>query len=384
VKLTSRTPGSPALSQSKECRLMSSQRWVLVAGTGLSTGVPSEDIWAARAVGEELARNRYGLVTGGWQGVDYMVTKAYVETLRVLSLDPKEYLIQVVQPGRNAFHEVGHVVRTPHGPQEWLEPQKFADALVLIGGRGGTFDAWLGALHDGIPRFPLGGTSGDAASAFKKTSDLWELIPVPGIRKSDFEILGTPIRSESDARVVAEHLVARLLPAALNAVDAVSRSDSDGAASLFISYSRKDCDWVSRIRTLLRPAERRGLVSTWADTDIRAGSQWEEDIKDRIERSQAALLLMSNDLLKSSFVRKMEIPAFVNKVKKSPSQFRLFWLLLETCPWQEIPELGQFQSVGSTSQAIKDAPTPADAQCRLLEAVEEILRAIPRNDPKLV
>ncbi len=384
MKSISTIPGAPALAQSNVSTAAASRRWVLVAGTGSQVGVPQEDIRAARAVGEELARNRYGLVTGGWHGVDYMVTEAFVNTLNCLSLDPKEHLIQVVQPGRNAFREVGHVVRTPYGPLEWLEPQKYADALVLIGGQGGTFDAWLGALHDGMPRFPMGGTSGDAASAFKKTSDLWELIPVPGIRKSDFEILGTPIRSESDARVVAEHLVAKLLPAALNAVDAVARSDSDGAASLFISYSRKDSDWVSRIRTLLRPAERRGLVSTWADTDIRPGSQWEEDIKDRIERSQAALLLMSNDLLKSSFVRKMEIPAFVNKVKKSPSQFRLFWLLLETCPWQEIPELGQFQSVGSTSQAIKDAPTPADAQCRLLEAVEEILREIPRNDPQLV
>jgi hypothetical protein len=139
----------------------------------------------AKAVGVELAKHRYGLVVGGWPGVDYLVTESFLNELSLHSLDPKDYLIQVLSKGRRLLLNQGRVIRTPYGGREWLEPQKYADAVILIGGKGGTFDAWLGALHDGIPRFPVGGTHGDA----RKTFDLWELIPVPGITRSEFDKL---------------------------------------------------------------------------------------------------------------------------------------------------------------------------------------------------
>jgi hypothetical protein len=56
-------------------------RWVMVAGTGLVDGTPIEDINAARAIGAELARSRYGLITGGWAGVDHIATEAFVTQL---------------------------------------------------------------------------------------------------------------------------------------------------------------------------------------------------------------------------------------------------------------------------------------------------------------
>jgi len=56
-------------------------RWVLVAGTGSETGVPRKDVLAAQAIGRALARNRLGLVTGAWHGVDYIVTEAYLQEL---------------------------------------------------------------------------------------------------------------------------------------------------------------------------------------------------------------------------------------------------------------------------------------------------------------
>jgi hypothetical protein len=237
----------------------------------------------AKAVGEQLAKSRYGLVVGGWPGVDYVVTESFLNQLSSCSLDPTDYLIQVLSLGRPLLHDKGPIIRTPYGGREWLEPQKYADAVIMIGGRGGTFDAWLGALHDGIPRFPVGGTDGDAASAFKKTCDLWELIPVPGITRSAFEKLGPKISSEADAKAVAEYLVQELLWRSLKAIDDLSRGKGPSQNSIFVSYSRKDSDWVARLRTLLRPAERQGIVSTWMDADIQAGRPWESELLARLK-----------------------------------------------------------------------------------------------------
>lgn len=49
------------------------RRWILLAGTGNKVGTPEVDILAAKAIGKELATHRYGLITGGWHGVDYVV-----------------------------------------------------------------------------------------------------------------------------------------------------------------------------------------------------------------------------------------------------------------------------------------------------------------------
>lgn len=358
--------------------MSTSTRWILVAGTGLETGMPEADILAAKAIGIELARHRYGLIAGVWHGVDYLVTESFLRELHSLCLNPKDYLIQVVPDDRHLFHHEGHLVRTRYGAEEWFEPQKYAESIIIIGGRGGTYRTWLGALHGGIPRFPLGGTKGDAERAFNETLDLWELIPIPGITRAEFEKLGRHISSELDATTVAEYLVSDLLWRSLNAVDAFSRGNVNGAASMFISYSRKDGSWVNRLRTLLRPAERRGLISTWADADIEAGKQWEGSLLARLETTEAAVLLVTKNLLQSRYVQEVEIPTFMKRIEQKESNFHLFWTLLEDCDWKSIPALCTIQAIGDVNIPLNRSPSKADEQCRLIEVAATITRTIQR------
>jgi hypothetical protein len=215
-----------------------SRRWILVAGTGTRDRIPEADALAARAIGEELALHSYGLITGGWTGVDSIATESFLKQLHSRGGDPKECLIQVVPANRRSEHNEGRISTTPRGAREWLEPQKYADAVILIGGVGGTFNTWLGALHDGLPRFPFGGTHGDAKLAFGHTVKLWELIPVPGITLDEFKRLGQEVKTPHDAQNVARYLVEKLLVPSLKAVDDRSRRDIAWEASIFISYER--------------------------------------------------------------------------------------------------------------------------------------------------
>ncbi|WP_193212870.1 toll/interleukin-1 receptor domain-containing protein [Luteolibacter marinus] len=255
---------------------------------------------------------------------------------------------------------------------EWLEPQRYADALVLIGGKGGTLDAWFGALHDGLPRLPLGGTGRDAETAFKNTVRLWELIPVPGISKAQFEALGCEINSEADALRVTTHLVDNLLVDTLTAVDSRSRGTLGTAPSLFISYSRKDAEWVSRLRTLMNPLERSGLVSSWVDSDIEKGLPWEPQLLQRVEHSSAALLMVSPNFLNSEYVRTKEIPAFQRRL--DAGNFRVFWILLETCDWQSVELLRKVQASDGIDVPLAQCRSAADSQCRLIEVVSSVGR----------
>jgi len=353
------------------------RRWVLVAGTGLLVGTPRRAMRMARAVGQWLARYRYGLVSGGWHGVDYAVTQAFVAELAAQGLAADDFLIQVLPHPQPVHIEAGRLVRTPPGEREWLEPQKYADAVVLIGGLGGTYYTWIGALHDGLPRFPLGGTGGDAGRAHRETLDLWSLVPVPGLTRSEFESLGRPVPDEASADAIAHQLVGELLVKSLAAADARARGGGADLPELFISYSRRDARWVDRLRTLFAPLERRGVLATWSDADLRAGSTWSPQIRAVMQRATAALLLVTPALLASRYVRQVELPFLEARARASGSTFHLFWVLLESCAWdRELPSLAELQAIGDPGRAVNQSANAADEQVRLIEVVKEISAAL--------
>lgn len=367
----------PDDSDDSRWKVPTSQRWVVVAGTGLQFGTPRKVVRAARAVGSWLARHRFGLVAGGWHGVDYITTESFLHGVIEQGLPPKDHLIQVLTKDQELLIPGGRIVRTAVGAREWAEPQRYADAVVLIGGLGGTYYTWLGALHDGLPRFPLGGTGGDASRAFKETVELWELMPVPGLTLCEFEALGQQMKSDADADTMASNLIGHLLQKSLAAADARSRRDITGAPSIFISYSRRDGQWVDRLRTLFRPTERRGMVSTWSDADLEPGLAWEPQLLSSIAAAQAALLLVTPALLASDYVKRVELPALLSRARAPATNFRLFWLLLEPCDWRsKLPELADVQAIGDLNRSVSESASSADEQVRLIDVVEAIGRAL--------
>lgn len=75
-------------------------RWVLVAGTGRQQGLSNAVLQLARALGGALAEQGYGLVVGGWPGVDYLVAQGYAQALEAKKLPLADYLMQVVADSR--------------------------------------------------------------------------------------------------------------------------------------------------------------------------------------------------------------------------------------------------------------------------------------------
>jgi hypothetical protein len=50
------------------------------------------------------------------------------------------------------------------------------------------------------------------------------------------------------------------------------------------------------------------------DADIRGGKPWESELRARLESAQAALVLVTKVLLKSRYVRDVEMPDFMKKI----------------------------------------------------------------------
>jgi TIR domain len=140
-------------------------KWVLVAGTG--TYAVSDPVrWCASATGVELARQGFGLVTGGWRGVDHLTARSFAKCIEV---PLSNRLIQVVPAGHDPDFRGGRIVEVPPGLLEFTESMKYSDAAILIGGFGGTYGIYSIASQERKPTFAFPATGGDANRVYSET-----------------------------------------------------------------------------------------------------------------------------------------------------------------------------------------------------------------------
>jgi TIR domain len=67
---------------------------------------------------------------------------------------------------------------------------------------------------------------------------------------------------------------------------------------VFISYSSKDYKWLEQLEKHLSSP----TVRLWADVNIRPGEDWNQSVKDSIEASDFAIVLISPDYLASRMI----------------------------------------------------------------------------------
>jgi hypothetical protein len=159
---------------------------VLVCGTGNRTAarLPDRVRDACATIGTQLAQFDFGLVTGGWRGVDELVARHFAAGLATQKGLVEERLTTVAAEGDTPAFEIGQIVRY----QEELTYSQLvsrADAVVLIGGAGGAGETARVALLAGLPVLPLGHTGGDAKSLHSRLQSEAQASDMRAFAKAD-------------------------------------------------------------------------------------------------------------------------------------------------------------------------------------------------------
>ena len=72
--------------------------------------------------------------------------------------------------------------------------------------------------------------------------------------------------------------------------------------SLFYSYAHEDEALRDELRGHLKILERRGLLSSWHDREIKPGEDWHKKIDDQLQMADLVLLLVSKDFIDSDYI----------------------------------------------------------------------------------
>jgi hypothetical protein len=138
---------------------------------------------------------------------------------------------------------------------------------------------------------------------------------------------------------------------------------------VFVSYSHQDGEWLKRLRVHLKPLERRYGLDVWADTNIKPGSQWRDEIKRGLETARVAVLLVSADFIASDFISSNELPPLLRAAEEEGTL--ILPVILSPSMFSRMDELARFQTVNDPSMPLVDLDR-GDQEAVLVKLTEEI------------
>lgn len=120
-------------------------------------------------------------------------------------------------------------------------------------------------------------------------------------------------------------------------------------AKLFFSYSHKDEELRNELETHLALLKRQGIISSWHDRRIIAGSDLDKTISTELETAHIILLLISSYFLASDYCFEKEMSRALEKHKEGSAI--VIPVILHPCDWTSSP-FGQLRATPTDGKPV--------------------------------
>lgn len=123
----------------------------------------------------------------------------------------------------------------------------------------------------------------------------------------------------------------------------------DKPIEVFCCYARNDQLFLDELKKHLSTLEREKLISLWADVNINAGENWEEEIHRHLNTAQIILLLVSPDFIASEYCYSIEMQQAMQRHARG--EVRVIPVILRPVYWQNTP-FGKIQALPKNANPI--------------------------------
>jgi TIR domain len=149
------------------------------------------------------------------------------------------------------------------------------------------------------------------------------------------------------------------------------------APTLFFSYSHVDEALRNQLEVHLSALKRQGLIATWHDRRITAGSQVGDAIDANLNASQVVLLLVSSDFIASDYCFEREMTRAMERHEKGDA--RIIPVILRPCDWHDLP-FGKLLAAPRDGKPITTWPNIDEAFLDVERAIKAALKELGEKD----
>lgn len=152
-------------------------------------------------------------------------------------------------------------------------------------------------------------------------------------------------------------------------------------AKLFFSYSHKDEELRNELETHLALLKRQGVISSWHDRRITAGSDVDHAISSELESSQIVLLLVSAHFLASDYCYEKEMARALEKHEAGSAV--VIPVILHPCDWRSAP-FGHLRATPTDGKPVSMYANQHEAFAIVAKDVREAAKSVqaPELSPK--
>jgi WD40 repeat protein len=141
---------------------------------------------------------------------------------------------------------------------------------------------------------------------------------------------------------------------------------------IFFCYAHEDEALLNKLKTHLRPLQRQGLIDVWHDSDISAGTEWQQEISKHLNEAQIILLLVSSDFVSSDYAYGIEMVRAIERHERGEA--RVIPIILRPVYWQKAP-FGKLQALPKDANPVT-SPSWHDQDEAFLSVTEGIRKAV--------
>jgi len=120
---------------------------------------------------------------------------------------------------------------------------------------------------------------------------------------------------------------------------------------IFVSYSRKDREFLDRLLVHLAPLVSEAILEPWTDLGIDPGDHWDEKIAAELDRAQIILLLISADFLASRYISAVELRRALERERRG--EVVVIPVIVKFADWSTSP-FHHLQALPANAKPITD------------------------------
>jgi hypothetical protein len=151
-------------------------------------------------------------------------------------------------------------------------------------------------------------------------------------------------------------------------------------STVFFSYSHDDEIYRDQLEKHLALLRHQGLIETWHDRRIVAGSEIDPVIDQAIEKADVILLLISSSFLSSTYCYSRELKRALER--HSEGSAAVIPVILRPCDWHSAP-FGKLMAVPTDGKAITQWPNLDESFSIVAKEVRKVVEGRVTNSTQI-